>query len=110
MITAEPLGSDDLLTGLPFNTSVTAQSILPVSYRWYQNGNFLAGQTNSAFGIASLVLTNAGTYVVVVSNASGAVTQPGHLAGVVGCFHAGQQLSGGSSNQLLSDLILHLRQ
>jgi hypothetical protein len=54
--------------------SVSATSILPMSYQWQFNGVSLAGATN-----ASLVLTNvenaqAGAYAVVVSNAIGGIT------------------------------------
>ena len=46
----------------------------PPTYRWYFNGNPLAGQTNTSFYIASARTNDAGQYRVVASNSSGSAT------------------------------------
>ncbi len=43
------------------------------SYQWLQNGNPLAGQTNSILTIANAYAGQAGTYTVIVSNSAGSV-------------------------------------
>ena len=56
------------------NFSVTATgTTLPISYQWYNEGQPLAGATNSTLSVLSVPATNV-AYTVVVSNAGGAVT------------------------------------
>lgn len=48
---------------------------LPLSYLWYFNGtNFISGSTNNWFELTNAQFSPAGTYMVVISNALGAVT------------------------------------
>jgi pectate lyase len=55
--------------------SVTAGGSTPLNYQWYFNTNsILAGATNSTLALSNLQNTNAGAYVVVVSNSVGAIT------------------------------------
>jgi hypothetical protein len=54
--------------------SVIASGTGPLSYQWYLNGTAIAGATESAYTIASLQSSNAGSYTVVVANAGGSVT------------------------------------
>jgi len=45
-----------------------------ISYQWQLNSNNIVGATNATFVIASVKLSDAGNYRVVVSNAGGSVT------------------------------------
>lgn len=51
--------------------TVTATGTPPLSYQWSFNATPISGATNSGFTIASVQLTNAGTYSVLVSNPFG---------------------------------------
>jgi len=53
---------------------VTVQGSAPLEYRWYFNGNLLAGETNAQLNLANLQTNRAGLYSVAVSNAFGSVT------------------------------------
>ena len=63
---ALPVGSNALFT-------VTAAGTPPLSYQWQFNGADIPGATNLTLALASLALTNAGNYQLVVSNALGTV-------------------------------------
>jgi len=54
--------------------SVSATSVLPMSYQWRFNGVSLAGATNASLVLTNVQVAQAGAYAVVVSNALGAVT------------------------------------
>jgi len=57
------------------NFSVTAYGTLPLSYQWrFNETNVIAGATNSSLVLTNVQLSAAGTYSVVVTNVSGAVT------------------------------------
>lgn len=71
-ITKQPQGQS-LLTGLPFQMSVTASGNL-LSYQWYKNNNPVATATTAAISFPSVALTDAGSYYCIVSNSFGAVT------------------------------------
>jgi hypothetical protein len=60
--------------GATVGYSATALGSPPLSYQWRQNGSALPGQTTSALNLASIVLTNTGSYELVVTNSGGAVT------------------------------------
>ncbi|MEJ7677610.1 MAG: immunoglobulin domain-containing protein [Segetibacter sp.] len=53
--------------------SVTATGTAPLSYQWRKNSVNISGATNSTYTISPVSTANAGTYSVVVSNASGSV-------------------------------------
>ena len=44
------------------------------AFQWYQDGNLLAGATNSQVFLTNLALTNAGNYTVVAGGETGSVT------------------------------------
>jgi len=46
----------------------------PLTYQWFQDGNLLAGATNSQLFLTDLALTAAGNYTVIASNGSGSST------------------------------------
>ena len=55
--------------------TVTATGTMPFGYQWYFNGqNLLAGATNASLVLTNASSTNAGNYLVVVSNQAGSVT------------------------------------
>ncbi len=47
------------------------------SYRWQKNGSVISGATGSTFTLPSTSLADAGSYSVVITNASGTVTSQG---------------------------------
>jgi alpha-tubulin suppressor-like RCC1 family protein len=60
--------------------TVAALSPLPLEYRWFKDGLELAGATGPTLSFPAVQPSDAGDYVVEVSNANGAVhTQPAHL-------------------------------
>jgi len=46
----------------------------PLTYQWFQDGNPLAGATNSQVLLTNLALTAAGNYTVIASSGSGSTT------------------------------------
>ena len=73
--------SGTCLENSAFRFSVTATGTEPLAYYWYTGTALLPGSTTNVLDFASLALTDAGTYTVVVSNAQGAVTSsPAMLA------------------------------
>ena len=62
------------LVGTTANFSVTASGTPTPWYQWYFNGTALLKQTNASLTLTNVQLTNAGSYVVGVTNAAGSVT------------------------------------
>ncbi len=54
--------------------SVTATGTAPLTYQWRKNGSNITSATNSSYTISSVTAADAGTYSVVVTNASGSAT------------------------------------
>jgi hypothetical protein len=69
-----------LNVGDPANFSVTASAVPTPTYQWYKNGVLIPGATATNYSISSVVLTNIGSYSVVVSNTAGAVSAGAFLA------------------------------
>ncbi len=63
-----------LNVGDPASFSVTASGVPTPTYQWYYGSSPISGATGSSYSIASVALTNIGSYKVVVSNAAGSVT------------------------------------
>ena len=57
--------------------AVGANGDAPLSFQWRFNGTLLGGASGSSYLVSAAVITNAGTYDVVVTNAFGAVTSTG---------------------------------
>src|ERR1035441_4225277 len=72
-ITTQPL-DQALVAGQTASFSVTASGTAPFGYQWSLNGTRLSGSSNSAMTIANIDATDAGSYMVVVTNAAGSVT------------------------------------
>ena len=58
-------------TNVSFAVGATGTSL---KYQWRFNNTNIAGATTSAFNIASVAVTNAGNYTVIVTNSTGANT------------------------------------
>ncbi len=72
-ITAQPQSLTRAL-GMTATFDVTASGSGQLSYQWRKDGTNLAGAGADTYSIISVQATNAGEYVVVVSNSFGAVT------------------------------------
>ena len=67
-ITAPPTNTSANV-GSPAVLTVTATGNPTITYQWYKNGTTkITGATNNSYTIASVVLTNAGDYTVLVTN------------------------------------------
>ncbi len=73
VITAQPVGQT-LAPGSNVQFSVSATSILPLTYQWYVNGSAFNGATGNTLSFANARTTDAGDYTVVITNALGSVT------------------------------------
>jgi hypothetical protein len=56
------------------NLTVAATGTTPLKYQWYLNGKKISGATKFTYSIPKTALTNAGNYMVVVSNSLGNTT------------------------------------
>src|SRR5262249_7898692 len=72
VITMQPR-SQTILVGEPVNFTVSVNGSAPFTYQWRKNGVNIVGATAPSFSIASLQLSDAGAYTVVVSNGAGSV-------------------------------------
>jgi hypothetical protein len=72
-ITTQP-SNTVAMVGSNATFTVTASGDPPLTYQWSFNGTNLAGATSNVLTLTNVQLTNAGTYVVVVTNGIGSVT------------------------------------
>lgn len=78
-IARQPMNQTALIGG-DVTLSVTAIGVSPLSYRWRFNGTNISGATHSTYTIFNTQANDAGTYDVIVSNATGSVTsEPARL-------------------------------
>jgi hypothetical protein len=73
LITTQP-ANQQVLVGSTANFNVAAIGTTTVGYQWRLGGTNIPGATANSLAIPGAALTNAGSYAVVVTNASGAVT------------------------------------
>jgi GH25 family lysozyme M1 (1,4-beta-N-acetylmuramidase) len=66
--------------------STTAGGATPLRYQWRFNGTNVAGATNSSYTLANLQTTNAGNYLVVVTNSAGGTTSDVAVLTINGLF------------------------
>ena len=66
--------SQTVLEGSPVTFTVAAIGTAPLSYQWRRNEVDIADANAATYTISSVVLAQAGTYDVVVSNAGGSAT------------------------------------
>jgi hypothetical protein len=69
-IVTQPIGAMKAVTD-NINFTVLASGIPPLSYQWFHNGIALDGMTNASLALPALTATNAGGYMVQVSDAVG---------------------------------------
>lgn len=62
------------------NFSVTASGVPNPTYQWFKNNVLIPGATGTNYSIASVALTDIGTYSVVVSNSAGTASASAYLA------------------------------
>ena len=76
LITAQPADQTVIQgTGATFSVTVSTNNTMPLSYQWrFQGTNILAGATNVSLTLMAVQTTNAGHYLVVVTNRAGSVT------------------------------------
>ena len=67
VITSQPT-NQTVFMGQPASFSVSASGTPPLGYQWRFNTTNIVGATNASLLIASVQITNAGTYSVIVSN------------------------------------------
>lgn len=75
-ITSQP-ASMTATAGSSATFSVAASGTAPMNYQWRFNGASISGATASAFTIASVQSSDAGTYSCVVANSAGSATSAG---------------------------------
>jgi hypothetical protein len=80
-ITQQPVSSTNGVgEAINFSVSATGSAL---SYQWYLNATALPGATTSTLTLTNVQWTDAGSYAVVVSNGSGAVTSSNAVLTVV---------------------------
>ena len=73
-ITQQPVGEEGVDFGGNGSISVTATSLLPLSYQWRLNGTPISGATNTTYSFTNATLANAGSYDCVITNSNPSVT------------------------------------
>ena len=81
-ITTQPVGQSVNL-GEPFTLSVEATGTAPLSYQWFKNGLAISGANSATLSLAALIVEDAGSYTVRISNGAGEVTSDPALLVVV---------------------------
>lgn len=72
-ITTQPVATTQR-AGQAVTLTVTASGIPSPAYQWHKDGMPISGATAATLTIASAVMSDAGSYTVVVSNSAGSVT------------------------------------
>lgn len=73
VITDQTAGRVLVVPGATLDLSVTTVGAVEPTYQWYRNGRAVAGATQSSYSKSGFVATDAGVYVVSVTNAEGTV-------------------------------------
>jgi hypothetical protein len=76
VITTQPVART-VVAGGGASFGVVATGTAPLTYQWRRDGQVIAGASSATLTLDSIQSAAAGTYTVVVSNASGAVTSAG---------------------------------
>ncbi len=79
IVTSLP-GNQPMFRGGTANFALGIQTLIPINYQWFCNGNPLGGATNSTLPLTNVQNDQAGTYSVVFSNAFQVVTNNAWLA------------------------------
>jgi hypothetical protein len=71
LITRQPSPTLDVLFNGPVQLSVDVSGDVPMTFQWYRNNSPLVGQNQISLDIASLQMSDQGTYKIMVSNEVG---------------------------------------
>ncbi len=82
LILSQPQSQIDF-AGSTATLSVSANGASALSYQWQCNGTNIPGATGSTLSLSALTATNAGTYTVKVTDATGITTSQGAVLTVV---------------------------
>ncbi len=63
-----PPADEIVAIGQPFSFQVSAAGLAPFSYQWRSNSVAIPGATNSSYAVAAAMLSDAGSYDVIVTN------------------------------------------
>lgn len=74
VIATQPVATQTVIAGTAAKLSVTVTGTPAPTFQWKKNGTAITGGTASTLTFTSVALTDAATYTVVATNASGAVT------------------------------------
>lgn len=91
VVTWQPYG-DTVAAGGYYNFSVVAAGTAPLIYQWFQDGAEIAGATNRNLTFNTVVVSNAGTYSVRVTNHAGIVWSLGAKLVVTNAVDGGGKL------------------
>ena len=69
-----PLYDIVALDGVTIHVPACISAVPPLAYQWYFDGRPLAGATNDSLTISPMTAVDAGVYMVIASNAFGAIT------------------------------------
>jgi hypothetical protein len=72
-ITTQP-ASAAVTAGNSATFSVAASGTSPFTYQWSKGGSSISGATSSTYSISSTSTSDAGSYIVVITNSAGSVT------------------------------------
>lgn len=82
VFTTQP-APQSVTVGGSFTLTAGAGGTPPPTYQWQKNGTAISGATSATLTVASAQLSDAGTYTVVATNASGTVTSTAASIAVV---------------------------
>jgi hypothetical protein len=103
-INTQPLGQV-VLAGTNVNLMVAAVGVPPLSYQWKKNGGVQSSATQPNYTLSNVARVDAGTYSVVVSNATGSLQSSNAVVRVLVPERLGSpvQLPGGGLQLLFGD-------
>lgn len=78
MITPPSIAYQPQTQGAPVGSKVSlfvvANSLVPMTYQWYQDGILIPGAVNSTLNITNIQLESQGNYTVTIQNTAGSIT------------------------------------
>jgi hypothetical protein len=83
-VVTSQLTNQAVVAGSPVTFTVAAAGVAPLAYQWQFNGTNLSSATNTSYTLASVAVSDAGSYAVVVTGPNGsAVSTTGILTVLV---------------------------
>jgi alpha-tubulin suppressor-like RCC1 family protein len=71
------------MVGWSLDLTVSARGSLPLTYQWFFDGSAISGASDDDLHLTNLQLSQSGTYIVIVTNAFGAVTSAPAMLNVI---------------------------